>query len=179
MRLGAGRIASAVLFSLLPFSLLLSAASQTANQSFHDAPASAKTEKNPYTGQPAAAAGRQVYARNCLACHGKTGQGTGNVPSLVDGKLNGVTPGEIFWFVTKGSKENGMPSWAALPEEKRWQVVTYVEALTAGKANAAGPSSAPQEEVSGMKVKGAAPKAPFTDFRYEKPGATRKITVKD
>jgi glucose/arabinose dehydrogenase len=30
-----------------------------------------------------------------------------------------------------------------------------------------------------MKLKGAAPKAPFTDFRYEKPGATRKITVKD
>ena len=28
-------------------------------------------------------------------------------------------------------------------------------------------------------MKGAAPNAPFTDFRYEKPGTTRKITVKD
>ena len=94
--------------------------------------------KNPYAGQPAAVdAGKQVYARNCLACHGKTGQGTGNVPSLVDGKLNGVTAGEIFWFVTKGDKDNGMPSWAALPEEKRWQVVTYVEAMASGKARSA------------------------------------------
>jgi mono/diheme cytochrome c family protein len=86
--------------------------------------------KNPYAGQQAATdAGKTVYARNCLACHGKAGQGTGNVPSLVDGKLKGVTEGEMFWFVTKGSKENGMPSWAALPEAKRWQVVSYVDAL--------------------------------------------------
>jgi glucose/arabinose dehydrogenase len=175
MPLGANRIGWAALLFLLPVAAL-----QAIDQPFHDAPASAKAQNNPFEGQRAAAdAGKTVYARNCLACHGKTGQGTGNVPSLVEGKLKGVTPGEIFWFVTKGSKENGMPSWAALPEEKRWQVVTYVEALAAGKANAAGPTSAPQEEVSGMKVKGAAPKAPFTDFRYEKPGATRKITVKD
>src|ERR1700733_2683280 len=179
MRLGAGRIASAVLFSLLPFSLLLSAASQTANQSFHDAPASAKTEKNPYTGQPAAAAGRQVYARNCLACHGKTGQGTGNVPSLVDGKLKGVSQGEVFWFITKGDKDNGMPSWAFLPEEKRWQVVTFVEAMASGKVTSAAASAAPAAEVPSAKVKDPSPTAPFTDFRYEKPGTTRKITVSD
>jgi glucose/arabinose dehydrogenase len=96
----------------------------------------------------------------------------------VDGKLNGVTAGELFWFITKGSKDNGMPSWASLPEEKRWQVVTYVEALTTGKA-AAGPTSAPEPEVAGTKVKAEAPHAPFTDFRFEKPGTTRKITVKD
>ena len=78
-------------------------------------------------------AGKVVYARNCLACHGRTGQGTGNVPSLVDGKLKGVTEGEVFWFITKGDKDNGMPSWAQLPEDKRWQVVTYVEAMAEGR----------------------------------------------
>jgi glucose/arabinose dehydrogenase len=174
MRLGANRIASAVLLSLLPIAAL-----HAADQPFHDAPASAKAQKNPYAGQASAAgAGKQVYARNCLACHGKAGQGTGNVPSLVDGKLEGVSAGEIFWFITKGDKDNGMPSWAALPDEKRWQVVTYVEAMASGKA-AAGPTSAPTPEVAGTRVKGAAPNAPFTDFRYEKPGTTRKITVKD
>jgi glucose/arabinose dehydrogenase len=173
MRLGASRIASAVLFSLLSLGAL-----QAADKPFHDAPASAKAEKNPYEGQAAAVgAGKQVYARNCLACHGKAGQGTGNVPSLVDGKLEGVSAGEIFWFITKGDKDNGMPAWASLPEQARWRVVTYVEAMASGKA-AAGPS-APTPEVSGTKVKGAAPNAPFTDFRYEKPGTTRKITVKD
>jgi glucose/arabinose dehydrogenase len=174
MRFRASRIASAVLFSLLPVAAL-----PAVDKPFHDAPASAKAQKNPYAGQQAAAdAGKQVYARNCLACHGKTGQGTGNVPSLVDGKLHGVTAGEIFWFVTKGDKDNGMPSWAALPEQKRWQVVTYVESMASGKP-AAGPTSAPEPEVAGTKIKAASPNAPFTDFRYEKPGTTRKITVKD
>jgi glucose/arabinose dehydrogenase len=175
MPLAANRIGSAVLFFLLPI-----AAWPAVDQAFHDAPASAKAQKNPYGGQPATVdAGKLVYARNCLACHGKIGHGTGNVPSLVDGKLKGVSAGEIFWFITKGDKDNGMPSWASLPEQKRWQVVTYVESLASGKAAAAGPTSAPQPEAAGTKVKGAAPNPPFTDFRYEKPGTTRKITVKD
>ncbi len=175
MRARASWIVSAVIFFLLP-----TVALQADHQPFHDAPASATAMKNPYAGQPAAGvAGKQVYARNCLACHGKTGQGTGNVPSLVDGKLKGITGGEIFWFITKGDKENGMPSWAALPEEKRWQVVSYVEAMASGKAAAAATASAPAAEVAGPKLAGASPKAPFTDFRYEKPGTIRKITVKD
>src|SRR5579863_7733922 len=130
MRLVAGRIFLAVLFSLLLIATL-----QAVDNPFHDAPASAKATKNPYAGQQAASdAGKTVYGRNCLACHGKTGHGTGNVPSLVDGKLKGVSAGEVFWFITKGDKDNGMPSWASLPEQKRWQVVTYVEELAAGKA---------------------------------------------
>ncbi|HSY92913.1 MAG TPA: PQQ-dependent sugar dehydrogenase [Candidatus Binatus sp.] len=176
MRLGASRIVSTVLLSLLSIG---SVAVLAADTPFHDAPASAKAQKNPYAGQQAAAdAGKALYARNCLACHGKTLQGTGNVPSLVDGKLKGVTAGEVFWFVTKGDKDNGMPSWASLEEEKRWQIVTYIEAMASGKAVAGGASAA-APEVAGMKVKDASPVAPFTDFRYEKPGTTRKITVND
>ena len=153
-----------------------------ADNPFHGAPVSAKTTKNPVAGQPAAIdAGKTVYARNCLSCHGKTLKGTGNVPSLIDGKLKGVTDGEIFWFVTKGDKDNGMPSWAFLPEEKRWQVVSYVEAVASGKATAAGGSSAPATASSSIKseLKDASPNAPFTDYRYEKPGTARKITVSD
>lgn len=101
-----------------------------ADKSFHGAPESAKATKNPYQGQATAvAAGKTLYARNCLACHGRTGQGTGNVPSLVDGKLEGVTPGEVFWFITKGSKDNGMPPWEFLPEQQRWQIVSFVESM--------------------------------------------------
>jgi glucose/arabinose dehydrogenase len=176
MRLGASQIASAVLFPILSIAAL-----QAADTPFHDAPASAKAMKNPYAGQPdAETTGRKLYARNCLACHGKAGKGTGNVPSLVDGKLQGVSAGELFWFITKGDKENGMPSWAALPEDQRWQIVTYVEALASGKAVAgAATSPAPAAEAVGAKVSGDMPNAPFTDFRYEKPGTTRKITVKD
>jgi glucose/arabinose dehydrogenase len=174
MRLVASRIFPAVLLFFLPIATL-----QAVDKPFHNAPDSAKAVKNPYERQQAAAdAGKTVYARNCLACHGKAGQGTGNVPSLVDGKLKGVTEGEVFWFVTKGSKENGMPSWETLPEQKRWQVVTYVEALAAGKASAAA-AAAPAPEPGAGKLKATPPHPPFTDYRYEKPGTTRKITLKD
>src|SRR5579859_6336704 len=96
----------AVALAVLSFLTVVTVYAQ--NNPFKDAPASAKAMKNPVGEQPdAIAAGKTLYARNCLACHGKAGQGTGNVPSLVEGKLKGVTPGEIFWFITKGSTDNG------------------------------------------------------------------------
>ncbi len=179
-----GKAVLAFLLFVLPVAMV-----QAADTPFHDAPSSAKAMKNPLDGQPAAVdAGKLLYARNCLACHGKAGKGTGNVPSLVDGKLNGVTQGEVFWFITKGDKDNGMPAWGFLPEEKRWQVISYVEAMASGKvtpaaasaaASSSAASSAAAPEAAPGAYKGAAPKPPFTDFRYEKPGTTRKITVAD
>ena len=118
--------------SLIAAAILLSAAlaADNVDTNFHNAPASAKAMKNPYNGQATAiAAGKQLYARNCLSCHGKSAQGTGNVPSLIDGKLETTAPGEVFWFITKGDKDNGMPSWAQLPEKQRWQLVSYVKSL--------------------------------------------------
>jgi len=160
---------------LLPVALLFAA---DVNANFHNAPASAKALKNPYEGQDAAAlAGKRAYARNCLSCHGKTGKGTGNVPSLVDGKLDSVTPGEVFWFITKGDKDNGMPSWAALPEKQRWQIVTYAMAM--GKSPSPDANAPAPADTNVSKLKGPPPTPPFTDFRYEKPGTVRKITVKD
>jgi glucose/arabinose dehydrogenase len=175
MSVSATRFRWAVLFFCLAAASL-----QAADNPFHDAPNSAKGMKNPLAGQQTAVdAGKTVYARNCLSCHGKTLQGTGNVPSLADGKLKGVTAGEVFWFITKGDKDNGMPSWAFLPEDKRWQVVSYVEAVVSGKVVAGASSAAPAASADTAKVKDSAPNAPFTDFRYEKPGTVRKITVND
>jgi len=175
MPLKAKAVATAVLF------LVSIATLYAQNTPVHDAPASAKEMKNPYAGQAeAVTAGKALYARNCLSCHGKVGQGTGNVPSLIDGKLKGVTAGEVFWFISKGSTDNGMPAWGFLPEQQRWQIVSYVEALAAGTAGGseAKTESAP-EDSGASKLNAPPPKAPFTDFRYEKPGTTRKITVND
>jgi glucose/arabinose dehydrogenase len=161
---------------LLPPALLLAADADT---KFHNAPASAQATKNPYEGQETAAlAGKRLYARNCLSCHGKLGKGTGNVPSLVNGKLDAVTSGEVFWFITRGDKRNGMPSWAQLPVKQRWEIVTYVKSM--GASQIAQEATAPAPADTGVsKLKAAPPKPPFTDFRYEKPGTVRKITVSD
>ena len=161
---------------LVPASLLLAADVDT---KFHNAPASAQAAKNPYAGDDAAAlAGKPLYAKNCLSCHGKTGKGTGNVPSLVDGKLDSVKPGEVFWFITHGDKDNGMPSWAFLPASQRWKIVTYVTSVLPA-LNAEPEAAAAPPDTNTSKLNAPPPPPPFTDFRYEKPGTVRKITVND
>jgi len=161
---------------LLPAALLLAA---DVNTKFHDAPASARAMKNPYEGDDAAAqAGGPLYAKNCLSCHGKLGKGTGNVPSLVDGRLDSVTLGEVFWFITRGDKDNGMPSWAFLPVKQRWEIITYVTSVLPA-LNAEPETAAAPPDPATFKLKAPLPTPPFADFRYETPGTVHKITVSD
>jgi glucose/arabinose dehydrogenase len=146
------------------------------NPPFHDAPATAAQTKNPYAGQHAAAvAGAQSFADNCAKCHGDRGQGIGNVPNLATGAAQSATEGELFWYITKGDVPHSMPSWAKLPAKERWQIVTYVKVI---KTIPAAKPSAPQPSAAAMAA-APNPNAPFTDYRFQKPGTFRKITVKD
>ena len=97
-------------------------------RSFHDAPPSVKQQKNPFEGQHPVSA-RADYVQRCGACHGQNGEGTGNIPALATGKAQSASDGELFWYITKGDVNNGMPSWESLPEEQRWQIVNYLRAL--------------------------------------------------
>jgi mono/diheme cytochrome c family protein len=143
--------------------------------SFHHAPTSAMGTDNPYHGQSAAAdAGRQLYASRCAACHGRAGEGTGNIPALAHGPAQTASEGAIFWFITKGSDSGAMPSWAALPEEQRWQLVTFLKTLPTEAAPVAAPAAS-----AAPRIQAPPPQKPFTDFRYEAPGTLRKITVND
>jgi len=164
---------------LLPAALLAT----DVDTKFHNAPVSAQAAKNPYAGQEEAAqAGKMQYERNCLSCHGKTGNGTGKTSSLVDGRLDSVTPAEVFWFISRGDKDNGMPAWASLPVKQRWQIVTYVESMGTSRGisqNAQEASAPPPPDTNPAKLKAPPPIPPFTDFRYEKPGTLHKITVND
>jgi mono/diheme cytochrome c family protein len=101
---------------------------QAQDTNFHNAPASAKELKNPYEGQMPPQA-KALFHLRCARCHGENGEGSGNIPALQVQKIKAVAPGEIFWFITKGDVSNGMPSWANLPTQQRWQIVTYVRAL--------------------------------------------------
>jgi mono/diheme cytochrome c family protein len=97
---------------------------------FHNAPASSVHMKNPYAGQQTAAgAGSRLYATNCSSCHGTHGQGNGAMPALVQGPTQSASDGEIFWFITTGAPDKGMPPWSTLPERQRWQLVTYLKSL--------------------------------------------------
>ena len=97
---------------------------------FHNAPPSSVGQKNPYAGQPTAvAAGSRLYATNCGSCHGIKGRGTANVPPLSKGATESASDGEVFWFITTGAADKGMPSWASLPERQRWQIVSYLKSL--------------------------------------------------
>ena len=163
-------------WAMLLMVLIALSALPARSQSFHNAPASAAAVKNPYAGQAAAVeAGRKYYAQNCGACHGKNGQGTGNVPSLAKSSAQSASDGEIFWYITKGDKDNGMPAWSSMPEQKRWQIITYVKTIPSSHAPAASAPAA--EAISALKA--PLPKPPFTDYRVEKPGKIRKITAAD
>jgi mono/diheme cytochrome c family protein len=97
---------------------------------FHNAPPSSNQLKNPYAGQPAAvAAGSRLYATNCSGCHGTRGSGTGNIPRLSEGPTQSASNGEVFWLITTGATDSGMPSFASLTERQRWQIVTYLKSL--------------------------------------------------
>jgi glucose/arabinose dehydrogenase len=150
------------------------------NASFHNAPASAQQVKNPYTGQAQAAlAGKAVYAHNCGACHGNNGQGAGNVPPLARGTAQTAPDGAIFWYITQGDVNNGMPSWASMPSKQRWEVVTFLKTLNSAQPGGSAAGTAAPHPTAIKKSMAPPPQAPFTDYRFEKPGATRHIKVED
>jgi glucose/arabinose dehydrogenase len=145
---------------------------------FHDAPADATKTKNPLAGKAdAAQAGANLYAKKCSLCHGDKGQGVANIPALSKDPTQSATDGAIFWFITKGAPGNGMPAWASLPADQRWQIVTYIKSLGKGKAPA--PSASATPDVPVETASASAPNPPFTDYRFEKPGTSHKITAAD
>jgi glucose/arabinose dehydrogenase len=133
---------------------------------------------DPATGPQNVEAGHTLYAQNCAACHGENAQGNGNIPKLSSGATQSAKPGEIFWYITHGEISAGMPPWSQLPEQQRWQIVSYLKTLPTASASAMA-SPAASEPEDAMIYKAPPPTAPFTDFRYEKPGTVRKITVQD
>ena len=96
--------------------LLLPAVLKAQNANFHNAPDSARQMKNPAVGQQNAESGKRLYAMRCARCHGRNAEGSGNIPALMDGVLESVSEGELFWFITNGKPDSGMPAWNSLPK---------------------------------------------------------------
>lgn len=151
-----------------------------AQSSFHGAPDATKQVKNPLDKNAgmAVAAGLATYAANCASCHGTHGEGASYIPALATGASQAVSAGELFWFITRGEPDNAMPSWVSLTDKQRWQLVS---AIKSGKlATVAAPQRATPATMPRVgDTSTPAPVAPFTDYRYEAPGTSRKITVAD
>jgi DMSO reductase family type II enzyme heme b subunit len=95
-----------------------------------------------------ASAGKAVYERKCLLCHGEKGDGKGAAAELVLPKPRDFTSGlykirttvnrtptdqDIFRVVTEGMPGTSMPGWAVLPEKDRWNVVAYIKTFAGDK----------------------------------------------
>ena len=51
------------------------------------------------------------------------------MPALSQGPTQSASDGEVFWFITTGAVDKGMPSWSVLSERQRWQLVTYLKSF--------------------------------------------------
>ncbi|MEZ5354794.1 MAG: c-type cytochrome [Bryobacteraceae bacterium] len=100
--------------------------------------------RNPYGNQPdAIAKGKETYLGACSACHGVSGMG-GQGPNLVTGRqISRLSDAQLFRSIHDGVKGTGMPPFP-LPDEKVWQLVSFVRELSApaNRANLSGDPAA-------------------------------------
>ena len=99
-----------------------------------------RAESNPSDPSEASvAAGREIYSRNCLACHGTTGDGKGPVAARLGftagdftrgAEMALRTDGELFWKIATG--RDPMPAFrrkGGLTDPQLWDVVNYIRTL--------------------------------------------------
>ena len=119
------RIASIVLIVCVQFAF-----SRTKRSPLQQAPPAATQLLNPYDGQhDAQRAGAKLYQRECAACHGADARGIGKALPLASPEVRHASAAAVFWVLRNGSIGRGMPSFSHLPEEQRWQIVTYLRML--------------------------------------------------
>lgn len=89
---------------------------------------------------PDVANGQRIYAENCAACHGSSGNGQGElvlggeVPAMASfldaDHVRQQSLSYYYDIITNGNLENLMPPWGeALTVQERWDVALYVYTL--------------------------------------------------
>ena len=100
-------------------------------------PAPSAAKKNPIAPtQDSIAAGRKIYSKTCVMCHGKSGDADGpavielniHPARLSDPQLNTESDGSLFWKITTGKKP--MPAYGKrLSDTDRWNLVNYIRTI--------------------------------------------------
>jgi hypothetical protein len=85
--------------------------------------------------------GAELFAVNCVVCHGPEGNGDGtvsgyfnaaNVPAPADLRrddIRALTDGQLFWVITNGFGEYMPPFGNLITPEQRWAVVIHIRDL--------------------------------------------------
>lgn len=106
--------------------------------------------------------GEAIYTKMCMHCHGKAGDGQGQI--ALNGKIEGIPSysgqlkdlpeGKMFHTITYGKGLMG-PHAGQLNKEERWKVILWVKALQNGgkypgaEASVADSTAAPVESATG------------------------------
>lgn len=99
------------------------------------APAKAAGTRNPLNGVPDALhKGHDIFEAQCSMCHGSDGQGLNTAANFHDATVQRESDGALFWKITNGHPEKGMPSFKALSDTDRWSLVSYLRTFKATKA---------------------------------------------
>ncbi len=127
------RRASALRNLLLLLTFAASATAQNTNYKQDPtwrAPDQAATRKNPLAeNKNAAAGGAKLFQRHCAECHSHTGTGLKKAANLTMDKVQSQSDGTLFWKITNGNPDRGMPSFSQIPELQRWQLVLHLRTL--------------------------------------------------
>jgi mono/diheme cytochrome c family protein len=131
-----------VLFGLLLFVLWGTAQEAPkpadAKPSISAMPVDAAQKLNPTKPTPESLArGKRQFGYDCAMCHGKAGDGTGDVAADLKLKmknhtdpatLKGLTDGELFYIIKKGKNEMP-PEGDRVKNEEVWDMVNYVRSF--------------------------------------------------
>lgn len=98
------------------------------------APEEAAAKPNPLAEKPElSAGGKKLFKRNCVECHGESGQGLKKAADLQLPVVQAQSDGTLYWKITNGNPDHGMPSFSGIPELQRWQIVLYLRTLRRGE----------------------------------------------
>lgn len=109
-------------------------------KSLQKAPPKMLSVKNPYAGgsDEEVKAGLKLFKRHCASCHEKSSSTMNSAPSLKTLSIRTAPPGYLFWYLKNGNLRRGMPAWSSLPDERLWQLVTYLKDVESDQGVASG-----------------------------------------